>query len=138
MLFYASTIFLRDKMNLTPIQVEIVVEKALKEVGRELPSKHCLILAREVFMKVGKEIPPLYGFDRPPANLNLRVEELRNPPPARLVFLRNKTTPSGRVWTHVVITIDEKRVVHRSRFFGSQVVISTFEEIFQFYDFVPS
>jgi len=125
-------------MFLSENQVEVVVEKALQEVGRELPPKHCLIFARKVFRVVGKEIPPLYGFEPPPKELNLKKEEAENPPPGRLMFLRNKNTPSGRTWTHVAITINDRKVVHRSRFFGPCVVVSTFEELFQFYDFVPS
>jgi cell wall-associated NlpC family hydrolase len=126
-------------MELTEEQVEKVIDIAFSQLGSYRPGKQCLGFVRDVYQEIGINIPPIWGHSNPPDGINLKKEELETFPPGRILFLRNKTTTSGRVWTHVALTLPGLKVIHHSiKLHGGTVVVSDLEQVFQYYDFVES
>lgn len=126
-------------MELNTEERAVVVSTALSYLGRPYNRKfQCIDFAREVYRTVGIEIPKLSG-DRPvPQDINIRHDDLVNPPIGHMLFLRRKGTRSTRLWTHAVIILPGSNCIHCSHFFGGKVVISSMGEILAFYDYVPS
>ena len=126
-------------MDLDVMQALRVTEIAQSYVGIPyIPYQfECVDFVREVYRHVGIEIP-LLPKSAPPAEFNINAEQLAEPPIGYLMFLKNPKDRRLRAWTHVAIILSKETCVHCSYYFGKRVVISTFEEVFQKYEFVES
>ena len=89
---------------------------------------NCKHFVQAVYKEVGIPYPPL--------RKNLTVEQLENPPVGYVLFLAHKDPRirRGRRSTHVAIVFSEEKCIHNSGFFGNQVVITPFVELFELYD----
>ena len=126
-------------MNLAINQVQKITEIAQSYIGKPyLPNQfECADFVREVYKRIGIEVP-LLAKSAPPVEFNITTEQLAEPPIGHLMFLKNPKDRRQRSWTHVVIILSRKTCIHCSFFFGKKVVVSTFEEIFQRYEFAES
>ena len=126
-------------MKLTQEQVEIIISESISHIGRPYSNDFdCVKFIRIVYEKAGIEIPLLKSH-LPPKELNISKEQITNPPVGHLMFLKDPCDPrKHRSWTHIVIILTKQSCVHCSLFFGRKVVISTFREIFERYNFVEN
>ena len=115
------------KMELAEEQGKQIEEVALSYLGREYRIDfNCRDFVEMVYSQVGMPMPL--------RRLNITREELENPPVGHIIFLRHKGAPRHKVSTHVGIIISGKRCIHNSYYFGKQVVVTSFEELFKVYD----
>lgn len=125
-------------MNLTLKQQTQVVKTALTYLGTPYEKNFtCADFVRAVYREIEIEIPIL-STAPVPQWMNITRDELEGLPVGHLMFLRHKKNQGPRSWTHVVITLPERKCIHCSYFFGGKVVISSLVEIFEVYDFAPS
>lgn len=126
-------------MKLTSQQRKKIVGSALAKLNKPRTNEYdCVDFVREVYASVRITVPfPLIGKMNPPAGFNITEEKLLHPIEGEIIFLRRKNDKRDRIWTHLVITLSGKRVIHCSQFLGNKVTISTLEEILENYDFVP-
>jgi cell wall-associated NlpC family hydrolase len=126
-------------MHLTIPQVAKILSAAANCIGQKISSEgfQCLNFARNIYRLANVEIPVL-STQPPPDHLNIRPEELLNPPPGHLIFLKSRSYEGGRAWTHVAILGAAHDCYHWSRSNGGRVVRSALADLFQEYEFAPS
>jgi cell wall-associated NlpC family hydrolase len=125
-------------LKLTTTQRETVLIVALSQLGRNRTEGFkCIDFVRNVYASIGIIVPfPLIGWMSPLIGLNITLDQLSDPPEGELIFFRRKNDQRKRKWTHVGITLPEKRVVHCSQFLGEKVVVSDLTDLLEDYDFV--
>ncbi|HEU5114137.1 MAG TPA: NlpC/P60 family protein [Candidatus Paceibacterota bacterium] len=125
-------------MHLSSDQQKVIIETALSRVGEPYRRGfRCVDFVRIAYRSAGIEIPPLRPY-APPRGLNIGRTELADPPPGRLMFLKDRDDPrKERAWTHIVILIGGRDCVHCSYFSGC-VAVSSLDEIALRYDFAES
>jgi len=126
-------------MNISKKQAERVVHVANSYVNTPYSNNfRCVDFVRRVYTEVGIVIPLLKN-QPPPIELNIKIEELDNPPVGHLMFLRDRSDPRKyRIWTHVVIISENNTCIHCSIFYGNKVTVTKLPDIFQRYEFVSS
>jgi len=99
----------------------------------------CVDFVRRVYGCTGIKVPILKADTPPPREFNITKEQLKEPPPGHILFLKDRSDPrKNRKWTHVVIIMPGHRCIHCSLFLGRQVAISSLYEMFKRYDFAAS
>jgi len=126
-------------VKLTTNQIETILQTAISYIGHPYSAEFCCVdFVRKVYDSVGIKIPKLRSYS-PPAEFNIKKEDLAHPPVGHLMFLKDRSDPrQDRAWTHVVIIMPDLLCIHCSLFFGEKVVISPLLDIFKKYDFVDS
>lgn len=115
-----------------------IIETALTFLGQPYsPSFNCIDFVREVYARVGIQIPKI-SPQITPRRCNILREDLKDPPFGHIIFLRDLQDDRPRSWTHVGILLPEKKCIHCSLFFGQKVVISALDELFKRYHFAES
>ena len=100
---------------------------------------HCLTFVRDLYKKVSITIPPIYPYALPPQKFNISEEDLDRWEIGYTLFLkRRKYNGKRRKWTHVGLTFPERKIIHCSDYFGGKVCVSPKDEVFSFYQYVPS
>ena len=106
-------------------------EAYLQRLGRPYSEAYkCLTFVRDVYGAVGLTLPPIV--------MNVRREQLENPPVGFVLYLRRKSKRSATStrFTHAGIIIPERSLIHCSYYFGKKVVISDLDEVLEIYDLV--
>jgi len=127
-------------MILGKISSDKIIEVALSYLDHPWSRTefNCVTFVREVYARVGIEIPKL-RHDCIPSEFNITKDQFENPPAGHLIFLLDPNDPrKERAWTHLVISLGDQKCIHCSLFFGRKVVISTIEEIRKKYLFAES
>lgn len=107
---------------------EKIISTARTYLGRDYTrSFNCLDFVREVYRAHGLTVPPPF--------LNLRPEDLSDPSPGYVLYLRHKTF-SGDGWTHVAIIASSESCIHCSYYFGRKVVITSIADMLSMYNVV--
>ncbi len=126
-------------MQLTKDQTKRVVEVALSYLDHPyIPRKfECVDFVRAVYANIGIIMPKFASYS-PPVAFNVEIQVVSDLPIGHPIFLRDKHDPRKRAWTHIGIIFSKNECIHCSLFWGRKVVISSFEEIFERYEFAPS
>ncbi len=104
-----------------------IVESSLKLLGAPYREDYrCIEFAREVYSTVGLSLPP--------PSMNLTVADMKDPPIGYVLYLRHKAHRGTSLFTHVVITLSERRCIHASYYFGMAVVITDLDVLLELYD----
>jgi cell wall-associated NlpC family hydrolase len=126
-------------MELSQEKREAVVAIALEYLDREWGDHfNCITFVREVYRKVCVDVPLIYSHVPPPKECNISADGLDCWHEGLILFLKRKGYTGSRTWTHVGITMPSGRLIHCSDYFGKRVSITQKEEIFTFYQYVPS
>jgi hypothetical protein len=126
-------------MILTTSIADHIVKVARTYIGRPFDYEkfNCVHFVREVYAAVGIELPLLMRELLPPREFHLSREELSGMPIGHSVFLKRKTSRSGRSWTHVAIIVSFVEVIHCSRRFGGAVTVTAVPQLFEVYELAP-
>lgn len=126
-------------MELPQEKRDVIVALSLGYLGRQWSENfNCIAFVREIYKRVGIQIPLIYSHTLPPREFNITERDLDSWQTGYIVFLKRQKYAGKRTWTHVGITQPEKKLIHCSRYFGKQISITPKREIFSFYHYVPS
>ena len=126
-------------MILTSNLSERIVVSAQKYLGQPYDWHifDCVHFILAVYQAVGIVVPRIAGKGYPPSDFQLSAEEFGQMPLGHSVFLKRRTSTSDRIWTHAALIISPTELIHCSRHFGRQVVITSKAELLEIYALAP-
>lgn len=126
-------------MKLNKETRDAVVFVSLKYIGERWTKEFtCIDFVRDVYRKVGIELPLVWGYSVPQKEFNISKKDFISWTYGYIVFLKRKKYSGKRVWTHLAITLPNGRIIHCSERFGGNVSIVTKEEVLSIYQYIPS
>jgi cell wall-associated NlpC family hydrolase len=126
-------------MKLSKEVRECVSILSLKYLGKKHDSSFsCVDFVRSVYREVDINIPILGPYLPPPVLFNITKEDLSAWEHGYVIFLTRCGYVGKRTWTHLGITLPKGNIIHSSHYFDGEVSVNSQEEIFSFYQYVPS
>lgn len=115
-------------MNSVPFNGEAILATARRYLGTRYneTSFKCVDFIRAVYRE--------HGFTVPPFERNLREDDLTNPPPGHVLYLKHKETTIPCRWNHAVLVMSADECIHCAYFLGERVVITPMRELLAHYN----
>jgi|GEM_PF-1966257 len=126
-------------MYLSKNQSDQIIDVAYSYLGKpfDFEKFNCVHFVREVYFKVGINLPLLVRKYLPPADFHLSSVEFALMPVGHTVFFKRKESKLDRSWTHVGIIVGPDKLIHCTRNLGDGVVVTEKSQLMEVYSLSP-
>lgn len=116
-----------------------IIHAARRYIGKSYNFKtfDCIHFILNVYRGVGIQVDRFGGQGYPPENLHLNDIDFDKMPLGHSVFFKRKASMKDRLWTHAAIIISPHELIHCSRHFGNQVIITPKIDFMETYTLAP-